>query len=321
MLSCAILDDYQGIATTIADWQPLSGKVDVHVFRDHYADRAALAEALQRFEIVVAMRERTAFDAGLFEGLPNLKLLVTTGLRNASIDLQAAAKHGVTVCGTESSVGSTSELAWGLIFSVLRNIPGEVARFREGGRWQTGVGRGVHGKTLGVIGLGNLGARAAKAGLAFGMDVIGWSRSLTEERCRELGIHRAASLDWLLASSDVVTLHVTLNAQSRGMIGARELGLMRPDAILVNTSRGPVVDEGALVEALREQRIAGAGIDVFDVEPLPADHPYRSMDNLVATPHLGYVTEESYRVYYGQAVEDIVAWLAGKPLRVLKPAG
>ena len=321
MRSCAILDDYQGIATTIADWRPLSDKVDVHVFRDHIVDRAALAEALQRFEIVVAMRERTAFDAALFERLPKLKLLVTTGLRNASIDLQAAAKYGVTVCGTESSVGSTSELAWGLILSVLRNIPAEVARFREGGRWQTGVGRGVHGKTLGVIGLGNLGARAARAGLAFGMNVVGWSRSLSEERCRELGIRRAASLDWLLASSDVVTLHVTLNAQSHGMIGARELGLMRPDAILVNTSRGPIVDERALVEALREQRIAGAGIDVFDVEPLPADHPYRSLDNLIATPHLGYVTEESYRVYYGQTVEDIAAWLAGKPVRVLTPAG
>jgi phosphoglycerate dehydrogenase-like enzyme len=320
MLSCAILDDYQGIATTIADWAPLAGKVEAHVFRDHYFDRAALAEALQGFEIVVAMRERTAFDAPLFERLPNLKLLVTTGLRNASIDLQAAVRHGVTVCGTESSVGSTSELAWGLIFSVLRNIPAEVARFREGGRWQTGVGRGVHGKALGVIGLGNLGARAAKAGLAFGMDVIGWSRSLTEERCRELGIRRAASLDWLLVNADVVTLHVTLNAQSRGMIGARELGLMRPEAILVNTSRGPIIDEHALVEALREQRIAGAGIDVFDVEPLSADHPYRSLDNLVATPHLGYVTEESYRVYYGQAVEDIGAWIAGKPVRVLKPA-
>ena len=320
MLLCAILDDYQDVATTIADWRPLSGKVDVHVFNEHFFDRAALVNALQRFEIVVAMRERTAFDAPLFERLPNLKLLVTTGLRNASIDLHAAAKHAVTVCGTQSSVGSTSELAWGLIFSLMRNLPAEVAHFREGGRWQTGVGRGVHGKTLGVVGLGNLGVRAAKAGLAFGMEVIGWSRSLSEERSRELGIRRAASLDELLAKSDVVTLHVTLNAQSRGLIGVRELGLLRPGAILVNTSRGPIVEERALIDALRERRIAGAGIDVFDVEPLPADHPFRSLDNLIATPHLGYVTEESYRVYYGQAVEDIAAWIAGKPVRVLKPA-
>ncbi|OGA14724.1 MAG: hydroxyacid dehydrogenase [Betaproteobacteria bacterium RIFCSPLOWO2_02_FULL_65_20] len=321
MLACAILDDYQGIATTIADWRGLSGKVDVQVFRDHIFDRAALAEALQRFEIVVAMRERTAFDAPLFERLPNLKLLVTTGLRNASIDLVAAEKRGVTVCGTQSAVGSTSELAWGLIFSLMRDIPAEVARFRAGGRWQAGVGRGVHGKTLGVVGVGNLGARAAKAGVAFGMDVSGWSRSLTEERCRELGIRRAASLDELLAGSDVITLHLTLNAQSRGLIGEREFGLMRPGAILVNTSRGPIVDERALIDALRGRRIAGAGIDVYDVEPLPDDHPFRSLDNLVATPHLGYVTEESYRVYYGQAVEDIAAWMGGNPVRVLKPAG
>lgn len=321
MLSCAILDDYQGVATTIADWRGLSGKVDVQVFRDHIFDRAALAEALRRFEIVVAMRERTAFDAPLFERLPNLKLLVTTGLRNASIDLVAAGKRGVTVCGTQSAVGSTSELAWGLIFSLMRDIPAEVARFRAGGRWQAGVGRGVHGKTLGVVGVGNLGARAAKAGVAFGMDVSGWSRSLTEERCRELGIRRAASLDELLAGSDVITLHLTLNAQSRGLIGEREFGLMRAGAILVNTSRGPIVDERALIDALRGRRIAGAGIDVYDVEPLPDDHPFRSLDNLVATPHLGYVTEESYRVYYGQAVEDIAAWMGGKPVRVLKPAG
>ena len=321
MHACAILNDYQGVATTCADWGPLAGKVELEIFREHIADREALAAALQRFDIVVIMRERTPFDAALFSRLPKLKLLVTTGLRNASIDLAAAARHGVTVCGTESSVGSTSELAWGLIFALLRDIPGEVARLRAGDPcWQTGVGRGVHGKTLGVVGVGNLGARAAKAGLAFGMDVMGWSRSLSEQRCRELGIRRASSLDELLAGSDVVTLHLTLNAQSRGMIGERELGLMRERAILINTSRGPIVDEAALVQALRERRIAGAGIDVFDVEPLPADHPYRRLDNLVATPHLGYVTEESYRVYYGQAVEDIAAWLEGKPVRVLKAA-
>ena len=319
MLSCAVLDDYQDVARTLADWRPLEGKVDVQVFNEHFFDRDELARRLAGFDMAVAMRERTPFDAWLFDRLPRLKLLVTTGARNASIDLEAAGRHGVTVCGTGSAVGSTAELAWGLIVSLMRGIPQEVVRFREGGAWQTGVGRGVHGKSLGVIGLGNLGARVARVGLAFGMQVSGWSRSLTRDRCVELGVNHAGSLDALLAGSDVVSLHVTLNAQSRGMIGARELGLMRPRAILVNTSRGPIVDERALIDALQERRIAGAGIDVFDREPLPLDHPYRTLDNLVATPHLGYVTEESYRVYYGEAVEDIAAWLAGNPVRVLRP--
>jgi phosphoglycerate dehydrogenase-like enzyme len=319
MLSCAVLDDYQDVARTIADWQPLSGKVDVHVYTDHFSDREALAVALAGFDIAVAMRERTPFDRWLFERLPRLKLLVTTGLRNASIDLDAAADKRVVVCGTGGSVGSTAELAWGLILALMRNIPQEVARFRDGGKWQTSVGRGVHGRRLGVIGLGNLGARVARAGIAFGMEVSGWSRSLTAERCAELGISHAGSLDDLLRTSDVVTLHVTLNAQSRGLIGDRELGLMRPTALLINTSRGPIVDERALIDTLRRRRIAGAGIDVFDQEPLPLDHPFRHLENLIATPHLGYVTEESYHVFYGQAVEDIAAWLAGSPVRVLRP--
>ncbi len=320
MLSCAVLDDYQDVAKAMADWRPLAGKVDVRVFNEHFFDRDELVSRISGCEVVVAMRERTPFDAWLFDRLPRLKLLVTTGARNASIDLEAAARHGVTVCGTGSSVGSTAELAWGLILSLMRNIPQEVARFREGGPWQTSVGRGVHGKSLGVIGLGNLGARVARVGLAFGMQVSAWSRSLTRDRCAELGVSHAGSLDALLAASDVVSLHVTLNAQSRGMIGARELGLMPPRAVLVNTSRGPIVDERALIDALQERRIAGAGIDVYDREPLPLDHPYRTLDNLIATPHLGYVTEESYRIYYREAVEDIAAWLAGNPLRVLRPA-
>ena len=319
MLSCAVLDDYQDVARTLADWRPLEGKVDVQVFNEHFFDRDELARRLAGFDMAVAMRERTPFDAWLFDRLPRLKLLVTTGARNASIDLEAAGRHGVTVCGTGSAVGSTAELAWGLIVSLMRGIPQEVVRFREGGAWQTGVGRGVHGKSLGVIGLGNLGARVARVGLAFGMQVSGWSRSLTRDRCVELGVNHAGSLDALLAGSDVVSLHVTLNAQSRGMIGARERGLWRPRAILVTPWRGPIVAARARVEALQERRIAGAGIDVFDREPLPLDHPYRTLDNLVATPHLGYVTEESYRVYYGEAVEDIAAWLAGNPVRVLRP--
>ena len=319
MLSCAVLDDYQDVARTFADWRPLSGAVDIHVFTEHFSDREALAGALAGFDIAVAMRERTPFDRWLFERLPRLKLLVTTGMRNASIDFEAAADKGVTVCGTGSTVGSTAELAWGLILALVRNIPQEVARFRDRGQWQTSVGRGLHGKKLGIVGLGNLGARVARAGIAFGMDVCGWSRSLTAERCAEFGISHAGSLDDLLRASDIVTLHVTLNAQSRGLIGAREFGLMRRGAYLVNTSRGPVVDEGALIHALRTEQIAGAAVDVYAEEPLALDHPFRGLDNLIATPHLGYVTEETYRVYYGEAVEDIAAWLAGSPVRVLRP--
>jgi len=317
MVSCAVLDDYQDAAKSIADWQPLQGKVRVQVFNEHFFDRAALAHALSEFEIVVAMRERTPFDAWLFERLPKLKLLVTTGMRNASIDLAAAARHRVQVCGTAGWAGGTAELAWGLIHALTRDIPREVDRFRQGGKWQTGLGRDLLGKSLGVIGLGNLGVRVARVGLAFGMHVSGWSRSLTPARCAEIGIRHAGTLDDLLGSSDVVSLHVTLNPQSRGLIGAREFGLMRRSAYLVNTSRGPVVNEAALIHALRTGQIAGAGIDVYAEEPLALDHPFRSLDRLIATPHLGYVTEETYRVYYGQAVEDIVAWLAGTPLRLL----
>ena len=317
MLSCAVLDDYQDVAQSIADWRPLEGKVRVQSFNEHFFDRAALAQALSGFEIVVAMRERTPFDAWLFERLPNLKLLVTTGMRNASTDLEAAARHGVQVCGTNSSAGATAELAWALIHALVRDIPGEVDRFRHGGKWQAGLGRDLLGKTLGVIGMGNLGARVARVGLAFGMRVSGWSRSLTPERCTEIGIRHAGTLDHLLADSDIVSLHVTLNAQSRGLIGAREFGLMRRNAYLVNTSRGPVVDEAALIHALRTEQIAGAGVDVYAEEPLPLDHPFRSLDGLIATPHLGYVTEDTYRIYYGHAVENISAWVAGKPVRLL----
>jgi len=317
MLSCAVLDDYQDVAKSIADWRTLAGKVTVQVFSEHFFDRAALSRALFEFDIVVAMRERTPFDEWLFERLPKLKLLVTTGMRNASIDLDAASRHRVQVCGTGGFAGATAELTWGLIHSLTRDIPREVNRFREGGKWQTGLGRGLLGKTLGVIGTGNLGLRVARVGLAFGMHVFGWSRSLTPERCAEIGIQHAGTLDNLLANADIVSLHVTLNAQSRGLIGAREFGLMRRSAYLVNTSRGPVVDEAALIHALRTGQIAGAGIDVYAEEPLALDHPFRSLDRLIATPHLGYVTEETYRVYYGQAVENIGAWLAGTPLRLL----
>jgi phosphoglycerate dehydrogenase-like enzyme len=318
MHECAVLDDYQNVALSVADWTPIAGRVGVRVFNEHIEDRDAVARALAGFDVIVAMRERTPFDAWLLERLPNLKLLVTTGMRNAAIDLEAAAKRNVTVCGTAGSVGSTTELAWGLILALAREIPKENALFHSGGKWQTTLGRGMNGKTLGVIGLGNLGARTAKVGRAFEMQVLAWSPRLTDARCAEIGVARAATLDDLLRESDVVSIHVVLNEGSRGMIGARELGLMKRDAILVNTSRGPLVDEQALIAALKERRIAGAGLDVYDREPLPNDHPLRRLDNVVATPHLGYVTLEGYRVFYREAVEDIAAWLAGRPVRVLR---
>ena len=315
---CAILDDYQDAAGAAADWGALGETVHVERFADHIGDRDALAKRLAPFEVVVAMRERTAFDADLFTRLPNLKLLVTTGMVNASIDLESARRHGVTVCGTRGSVGPAAELAWGLLLSVMRNIPAENANFHAGGsQWQLGVGRDLMGRTLGVIGLGKLGQRVARYGQAFGMDVIGWSKNVTPERCLALGIGYAATLHDLLGKADVVSLHLTLNEGTRGIIGGPEFAAMKRDAVIINTSRGPLIEENALVRALREGRLGGAGLDTFDVEPVPADHPLRGMPNVVATPHLGYVTAETYRIYYRDAVEDIAAWVAGTPIRVL----
>lgn len=317
MLKCAVLDDYQNVARSFADWDSLKGKIDLHVFTDYIGgDREKLAAALADFEIVVAMRERTRLDRALFERLPKLKLVVTTGMTNAAIDMKAAAERGVTVTGTTGSVGSTAELAWGLMLALMRHIPAENEKFHARGRWQTTVGREMRGRRLGVIGLGKLGARVAKFGLAFEMDVTAWSPNLTQERCAEVGVKLAPSLDDLLRTSDIVTLHVVLSDRSRGMLGARELGLMKEGAILINTSRGPLVDEKALLAALGSKRIS-AGLDTFDQEPLPADHPLRGLDNVVATPHLGYVTEETYRYYYPAIVEDIAAWLENKPIRVI----
>lgn len=320
MLRCAVLDDYQNAARRYGDWKRLADKVELQVNTDHIDDRAALAAILSDTEIVIAMRERTPFDRALFERLPSLRLLVTTGMKNASIDLKAAADHGVTVCGTGASPGATAELTWGLIHALMREIPRELENFRKGGKWQLTVGRELAGRRLGVIGLGRLGARVARVGLAFEMQVCAWSKNLTRDRCAEVGVEHAGSLDDLMRISDVVTIHVVLSDRTRGLIGARELSLMQPHALLVNTSRGPIVDEAALIAALKEKRIGGAGLDVFQKEPLPRDHPFRSLENVVATPHLGYVTEETYRIYYEEAVEDIAAWLAGKPVRVIAPA-
>ena len=317
MARVAILDDYQSVALDMADWKSLPAGTEVVVFRDHVADEGALAARLADFDIAMAMRERTPFPRSLLERLPKLRLLITAGMRNASIDMKAAAERGVVVCGTAGLPYPTAELAWGLILSLVRRIPAEDRATREG-RWQTSLGVGLNGKTLGVLGLGTLGSRAARVGRAFEMEVLAWSQNLTAVRAAEVGATLVAK-DELLARSDVVSIHLVLGERTRGLIGARELGLMKRSAYLINTSRGPIVDEVALVRALRDGTIAGAGLDVFDEEPLPLDHPFRTLPNTVITPHLGYVTHEIYRLFFGHAVEDIQAYLRGEPVRVLRP--
>jgi phosphoglycerate dehydrogenase-like enzyme len=310
----AILDDYQGVALSLADWSGF----EVEAFRDHLAGEDAVAERLADFDVVVAMRERTPFPRTLLERLPRLRLLVTTGMRNASIDLAAAREHGIVVSGTGGSGTTTAELTWGLVLAVTRGIPAEVAAVRSGG-WQVGLGTGLHGGTLGILGLGRIGGQVARFGNAFGMRVIAWSENLTAERARECGAELVAR-QTLLAEADVLTIHLVLGDRSRGLVGAPELAQMKPTAFLVNTSRGPIVQETALVEALEAGTIAGAALDVFDEEPLPAEHPLRRLPNVVATPHIGYVTAGSYRIFYGEAAEDVRAFLAGQPVRIVTDA-
>lgn len=316
-LRVALLDDYQGVARRMADWESLPAGTEVKAFQDHLADHDALTARLADFDIIMALRERTPFPRTLLERLPKLKLLVTAGMRNASIDMKAAAERGVLVCGTAGLPYPTAELAWGLILSLVRRIPAEDRATREG-RWQTTVGLGLNGKTLGILGLGTLGSRVARVGRALEMKVLAWSQNLTVERATAEDALLVAKDD-LLTRSDVVSIHLVLGERTRGLIGARELRLMKRSAFLVNTSRGPIVEEAALIRALEDGTIAGAGLDVFDEEPLPPDHPFRRLPNTVITPHLGYVTEETFRVFYGQALEDIKAYLGGTPLRVLRP--
>ncbi|MFC1940361.1 D-2-hydroxyacid dehydrogenase family protein [Chloroflexota bacterium] len=313
----AILDDYQRVALKMADWSALPADMQVQVFHDHLASTDEITERLGGFDIVVAMRERTPFGRELLERLPNLQLLVTTGMSNASIDLDAATGLGILVCGTRGLGYPTVELAWGLILALLRNIPREDASVRRG-RWQTTVGTALQGKVLGILGLGRLGSQVATIGIAFGMSVIAWSQNLVAERAAQFGA-TLVTKDELFTNSDIVSIHLILSDRTRGMVGARELGLMKPTAYLINTSRGPIVDEAALVQALQTHAIAGAGLDVFNQEPLPPDHPFGRLDNTVLTPHLGYVAKEGYQIYYGEVVEDIVAYLLGKPVRVLNP--
>jgi phosphoglycerate dehydrogenase-like enzyme len=311
MTRVAVLDDYQGVALECADWSQL----EVEIFPDHLADDDAVIERLAPFDVVVAMRERTPFTRARLARLPNLRLLVTTGMRNASIDLEAAREHGVTVCGTGSLGPPTAELAWALILAVTRHVPAEDAAMRAGG-WQHTIGPELAGHRLGIVGLGRLGARMAAIARAFEMEPVAWSQNLTQERAADAGA-ALVSKDELFSTADVVTIHLVLSDRTRGLVGAPELAQMRPSAYLVNTSRGPIVDEAALLDALHSGRIAGAALDVYDTEPLPADHPLRSAPHTVLTPHIGYVTTGTYELFYGDAVEDIDRWLAGDPVRVL----
>jgi phosphoglycerate dehydrogenase-like enzyme len=313
---CAILDDYQNVALKLADWSKVKDRVEIKVFREHLGGPDKVIAALQGFQIIVAMRERTGFPKKVIDALPDLKLLITTGMRNASIDTEAAKARGVTVCGTGTFGNPTSGVAIALMLELTRRVGYENARLHAGAPWQTTIGLDLDGMTLGIVGLGKLGMRTAAIAKAFGMKVIAWSQNLTAEKCREAGVGYATK-DELFRQSDFVTIHVVLSDRTRGLIGGAELALMKPTAFLINTSRGPIIEEAALISALQQRKIAGAGLDVFDVEPLPLDHPFRKMENVVITPHLGYVSEQNYRRYFADAVEDIGAFLDDKPVRQL----
>ncbi len=317
---CAILDDYANVTLQLADWSPLAGEVEVTVFNAPLGTVEEIALALQGFQIVVLMRERTAFPRALIEALPELKLIISTGKRNWMLDVAAANARGIVTCSTDTTGNPTTGIAIALMLELTRRVGYESGRLKAGALWQSTVGTDIEGKTLGLIGLGRLGSKVATIAQALDMKVIAWSRNLTAERCHAAGVTLAASKEALLAQSDIVSLHVVLSPRTRGLIGAKDLALMKPSAYLINTARGPVVDEAALVAALRERRIAGAGLDVYDIEPLPPDHPLRSLDNVVLSPHLGYVTAENIHTCYTGVVEDIRAYLDGKPIRLLQPA-
>jgi phosphoglycerate dehydrogenase-like enzyme len=312
----SILDDYQGVVLGMADWSPLEGRVEIVVERKPFADEDEAVRVLAGSEIIAAMRERTPFLRSLVERLPNLKLLNTTGMRNASFDLAALRERGVVVCGTQGGGLDTAELTWGLILGAARRIAEDHHSMREG-LWQTRIGNRLEGKTLGVLGLGRLGSAVARVGLAFDMEVIAWSPNLTRERAAAVGVERVDK-EALLRRSDVLSVHMVLSPRSRGLIGRNDIALMKETAILVNTSRGPIVDAYAVIEALEAGRLGYAAFDVYDREPLPADHPLRRTPNVLLTPHIGYVTEENYRSSYPQIVENIVAFLAGHPVRVIQ---
>jgi phosphoglycerate dehydrogenase-like enzyme len=315
-LRCAILDDYLNLALSVADWAKVKDRIDVTVFNQPFASQEAAASALRDFEIICAMRERTPFPRTMFAGLPRLKLLITSGMRNNSIDMQAAKDHQVVLCGTHWPRDPTAPLTMGLILELTRSIGRENARMHGGEYLQKHVGIEIEGKTLGIVGLGKLGAKVAGLAKAFGMNVIAWSPNLTAERCKEVGVGYATKEE-LFSTADIITIHVVLSDRSRGLVGAADLARMKLTSYLVNTARGPIVDENALLETLKAGGIAGAAVDVFSVEPLPVDHPFRKLDNLVLTPHLGYVTKETFIAHYSQMVEGIDAWFKNEPVRRL----
>ena len=315
-LRCAILDDYLNLSLKLADWSKIEDRVDVTVFNQPFASQDSAVSALKDFEIILAMRERTPFPRAMFDQLPKLKLLITSGMRNNSIDMAAAKDKGVVVCGTQWPRDPTAPLTMGMILELTRNIGRENARMHAGEYLQKHVGIEIEGKTLGVIGLGKLGAKVAGLAKAFGMNVIAWSPNLTAERCKEVGVTYATKEE-LFATADIITIHVVLSDRSRGLVGAADLNRMKPTSFIVNTARGPIIDEMALLETLKARKIAGAAVDVFSVEPLPVDHPFRKLDNLVLTPHLGYVTQETFIAHYTQMVEGIDGWFKGEPVRRL----
>jgi phosphoglycerate dehydrogenase-like enzyme len=307
MLRIAILDDYQNVALKMADWSPFAGRAAITVFDDHLSEPDKVVERLLPFDVVCVMRERTPLPRSVIERLPRLKLIASTGPRNAAIDGEAAAERGIVVAHTGYNPRSTIEMTWALILASARQVASENAHLRAGG-WQFTMGDSLHGKTLGVLGLGNIGSEVARIGLAFGMEVIAWSQNLTADKARACGA-RLVSKEELFHSADVLTIHLVLSQRTRGLVGAAELQVMKPSARLINTSRGPIVEEPALIEVLRERRIAGAALDVFDVEPLPADHPFRTLDNVLSTPHIGYVVRDLYSTFYGDTVKNITRWL------------
>jgi phosphoglycerate dehydrogenase-like enzyme len=306
-MKVAVLDDYQNVALQLADWSGVRRHAEITVFNDHLADASAVVERLRPFDAVCVMRERTPLTREILQQLPNLKLIASTGPRNASIETQTAADLGIAVTATGYDSTPTIEFTWSLILASMRGVDREAFSLRAGG-WQTGLGSNLRGKNLGIVGLGNIGREVARIGLAFGMKVIAWSQNLTEEKASAAGATLVGK-QTLFREADIVTVHLVLSSRTRGVVGAPELALMKPTARLINSSRGPIVDQAALIKALQARTIAGAAVDVFDTEPLPADHPFRTLDNLLATPHIGYVTEELYRTFYGDAAASIAAWL------------
>lgn len=315
----AVIDDWQDVARDVVDWSVLDSIGQVTFIHEYPAERDTLAARLHRFEVICVMRERTPFDEGLLRRLPNLKLLLTGGMRNAALDLKTAAELGIQVCGTESYKHAAPELTWALIMTLTRNLVQEANALRAG-LWQQGLGGDLHGKTLAILGLGSIGTRVAQFGQVFGMRVIAWSQNLTAERAAEVGVAYVSKQE-LFEQADILSVHLVLSERSRGLVDAQALGWMKPQALLVNTARGPIVDEAALIDALRDKRLAGAALDVFAEEPLPSDHPFRSLENVLATPHVGYVTRNNYQKFYSLMIEDLQAWAAGKPIRLLTPTG